>query len=301
MADWDTAYVNSLPDSAFACPEKRKYPHHNRSGALDLPHLRAALSRVGDPSNDQCGKGHLMGHRGALPSASKARAIDIDHFQLLAIPFGGPIPTPHYAKGMDMDLEFFSERTDIMPDLFPARPVFWHHGAEGMYNPRELQFGTARIGKADGLHMEDDGWWVDIWVEAGERRRRLIQQLAERAPLYGSPQTLVTMAKKASTGEILVYPYVEQTISTAPNNTRSTVRPAKALADIEAADIDVAAPVKALLRRLDDLLPHLDPSPDGLAKAGRVLSARNEQALRRVLDELASVLAQLPQEPTVTT
>jgi hypothetical protein len=65
-AVWDSAYVNALPDSAFACPESRKYPHHDKSGKVDLPHLRAALSRVGDSSNDQCGKGHLQAHAKSL-------------------------------------------------------------------------------------------------------------------------------------------------------------------------------------------------------------------------------------------
>jgi len=60
MAEWDTAYVNDLPDSAFAVilpgGEKdesgrtvprslRKLPHHDASGSVDLPHLRNALSR----------------------------------------------------------------------------------------------------------------------------------------------------------------------------------------------------------------------------------------------------------------
>src|SRR3972149_3793105 len=61
MATWSSAYITALPDSAFACidSEGRHYPHHNSSGALDLPHLRAALSRLGDASNTQCGKGHI--------------------------------------------------------------------------------------------------------------------------------------------------------------------------------------------------------------------------------------------------
>jgi Escherichia/Staphylococcus phage prohead protease len=52
-ATWTTAYVNSLPDSAFALVytdsngnKQRKLPHHNKDGALDLPHLRNALSRA---------------------------------------------------------------------------------------------------------------------------------------------------------------------------------------------------------------------------------------------------------------
>ena len=63
-AAWSSAYINDLPDSAFACidGDGRHYPHHNADGALDLPHLRAALSRIGDPANAQCGKGHLAAH-----------------------------------------------------------------------------------------------------------------------------------------------------------------------------------------------------------------------------------------------
>lgn len=63
-AAWSSAYINALPDSAFACIDSagRHYPHHNAEGALDLPHLRAALSRIGDPSNAQCGARHLQAH-----------------------------------------------------------------------------------------------------------------------------------------------------------------------------------------------------------------------------------------------
>lgn len=63
-ATWSTAYVNALPDSAFACIDAtgRHYPHHNDAGTLDLPHLRAALSRIGDTSNAQCGRRHLEAH-----------------------------------------------------------------------------------------------------------------------------------------------------------------------------------------------------------------------------------------------
>mgnify|MGYP001611060687 CR=1 FL=1 len=63
-AVWSGQYVAALPDSAFACIDSagRHYPHHAAQGALDLPHLRAALSRIGDPSNTQCGKSHLLRH-----------------------------------------------------------------------------------------------------------------------------------------------------------------------------------------------------------------------------------------------
>jgi len=60
-AMWDTAFINNLPDSAFAYiapggtkdadgrtkPRSLRYlPHHMMDGAVDMPHLRNALSRA---------------------------------------------------------------------------------------------------------------------------------------------------------------------------------------------------------------------------------------------------------------
>lgn len=44
----------NLDDSQFACPEKRKYPINDKA------HIRAALSRIADPSNDQCGRDRII-------------------------------------------------------------------------------------------------------------------------------------------------------------------------------------------------------------------------------------------------
>ena len=75
-AEWDTAYVNDLPDSAFAVilpgGEKdgegktvprslRKLPHHNASGALDMPHMRNAMSR--EPQTDMSEAQHEAAQR----------------------------------------------------------------------------------------------------------------------------------------------------------------------------------------------------------------------------------------------
>ena len=74
-ATWTTVFINNLPDSAFAhiasggekdaegktTPRTLRYlPHHGPSGALDLSHLRNALSRA--PQTN-------------LPAAAKAQAI----------------------------------------------------------------------------------------------------------------------------------------------------------------------------------------------------------------------------------
>jgi hypothetical protein len=78
-AEWDTEYINNLPDGAFAViassGEKdeqgktvprtlRKLPHHNIQGNLDLPHLRAALARMNqiEGASQADAKKHLCGH-----------------------------------------------------------------------------------------------------------------------------------------------------------------------------------------------------------------------------------------------
>lgn len=71
---WTRSYINSLPDSAFASiettPEGKKVrhlPHHDRSGRVDLPHVRNALSRLPqvdwvDPANAAAARAHLKAH-----------------------------------------------------------------------------------------------------------------------------------------------------------------------------------------------------------------------------------------------
>lgn len=63
-ADWDEAYINNLPDSAFLYVEpgdkdgegktvprsKRHFPYKNSAGVVDLPHVRNALARI--PQSD---------------------------------------------------------------------------------------------------------------------------------------------------------------------------------------------------------------------------------------------------------
>lgn len=71
---WSQSYLNRLPDSAFAAIETardgrklRRLPHHDHTGALDIPHLRSARGRLKqvkwiDPSNEEEARLHLEQH-----------------------------------------------------------------------------------------------------------------------------------------------------------------------------------------------------------------------------------------------
>lgn len=211
------------------------------------------------------------------PRPVKATILDDDAFRLLAIPYGGPIPSPHTPLGVDLDGEWFSPNTDIKAHWFDVRVVDWHHGGDKLMR-RQV------IGKAEKLTEEEDGWWVDVWLQHGERRLDLIKRLAERgAQIFGSSESMPNMVKKAETGEILVWPYVRQTLSTSPQNTHSVLRPLKAVLAGTVPSAAFWSDIETALRDLGSDLRLTSTEGDGAAKSGRVLSAVNVQDLEEAL------------------
>ena len=209
--------------------------------------------------------------------------------RLLAIPFGGPIPSPKSKLGVDLDGEFFSERTDIYgtyPELRVNRErlVDWHHSYQppgpGYGDPSGMMRGHL-IGKSIlDPDPDADGWWVDLWLREGDKRVRLVQRLAERgAQLYGSSQP-AKGAQVADDGEITVWPFLFETLSTSPQNTLSVMR-AKALLD-GATESEIAWSISDPIRDLmgivgdfDALSVDLSPTSvmrEETAKAARVSS-----------------------------
>ncbi|OGL07312.1 MAG: hypothetical protein A3J45_06420 [Candidatus Rokubacteria bacterium RIFCSPHIGHO2_02_FULL_69_13] len=72
--EWSRARIDRLPDSAFAFIEitedstrLRHLPHHDERGAVDVPHLKSALSRIGQvrwlyPEGEAAARRHLEEH-----------------------------------------------------------------------------------------------------------------------------------------------------------------------------------------------------------------------------------------------
>lgn len=217
----------------------------------------------------------------------KATVLDDDKVALLAIPFGGPIPSPKSTKGVDLDGEWFSERTDIKADWLQERLVDWHHGMD-----RTMRNGV--IGKADNLRVEEDGWWVDVWFDHGAKRLELIRRLAERgAQLFGSSESVQGMTKKADTGEILVWPYMRQAISTSPQNTYSVIRPLKAVLEGMLPTDGFWSDVEAAMRDLGSDLRATSEWGELGAKAGRVHSATDMEDFQAAMTHAREALARL--------
>lgn len=330
--------ISQLPPSSFAYCEpgdgavstRCHFPIRDRNGKADPAHVRNAMARLSGSAFESQARPKVEAAAKELGiGMMKATLLDDDAFRLLAIPFGGPIPSPIFPRGVDVDGETFSERTDIKPAWLSERVVDWHHGGDALMQ-------RTAIGKAVDPQMDEDGWWVTVWLDHGERRLKTIQFLAEqaektgRAGIYGSSESIAGMTRKADTGEILVWPYWRQTLSTSPQNTKSILRPLKASVDDLYANgmsptaafwADVIAEFKDSYLGLEQMLNGVTPTAafwadpsadldalrsdlrrsslagDDAAKTGRVLSAVNESALRKAVEELFAVLAKLEKPP----
>lgn len=246
--------------------------------------------------------------------ALKATILDDDHFRLLAIPFDGPIKSDLNARGVDMDGQWFDPEVNPKKGWLKDRPVVdvdWHHGEDALGNPDRRPFmGATIFGKAVlDDEPEEDGWWVDVWLDHGQRRLNLIKRINERGGLiFGSAETLPRLARLRTVkgevmpwrskvpGAIVEWPYLKQTLSTSPQNTNSVLRSVKATLDDLTAEgfLPTDAFFDDLARYIDDLSPSpTAPASELAAKAGRVLAARNEAKLREALAAMSAVLEEL--------
>lgn len=340
MAEWTAAYINDLPDSSFAVIEAggekdadgkttprslRHLPYKDANGKVDLAHLRNALARL--PQTDLSGADRAKAER-VLNAAAKEAGIgaqkawaevkaepmssgDLDRWlagrrprRILVLPHGGPIPKADAPLGVDIDGEWFSERTDIFDGhkaLLETRQrvVDWHHDQDPTGTMKGAILGSVILDDHDESVSVDEelrtGRWGDLWANAGEKRLALVAQLEARgARIFGSSEAAY---KKASpTGEILTWPIIREAMSTSPQNTYAVMPPLKAVLTHPLISEVPAGALKALLFGLDNLASDLRATSLGgepAAKAGRVLSAANEAALSHALSDLSGVLDQL--------
>lgn len=189
----------------------------------------------------------------------KAEQLSKSKWRVLAIPFGGPF------DGKDLDGEFFSARTDIKADWFDRRPLIWHHNLDGTMKADPV------LGTADDTEKEADGWWSTIWLDRSHRYWEQVDSLLNSGKIYGSSGALPNFVRTdRKTGEILVWPYVEQTLTPTPANPYARVVAAKAIAHFDEARIGLSPALRGLISDLDS--PTVDlPSdlPSGGDEAAR--------------------------------
>lgn len=226
---------------------------------------------------------------------------------LLALPFGGPIPSQKAPRGVDLDGQWFSERTDYIGGhaalkATRERLVDWHHSYKpsGPQERSRVMQGVVLAKAVLRDEPDEDGLWADLWARYGEARLSKVKALVQRGvQLFGSGQPThpLDTSVDPETGEITRFPLLIETLTTSPQNTYAVVRPKALLDDLDIAEIAVSGELRDLLTELDHLgtdLPRTFPSRggDAAAKARGVLSP----AGKRALDDALASWESLPDE-----
>lgn len=175
----------------------------------------------------------------------KAEQLSGHKWRVLALPFGG-----EFKDGKDADGEFFSARTDPFgpyKGLLRERPAVFHHGMDSLLEGEV-------VGIEDDLELEEKiGWWANLWLDRSNRYHAAVDALLRAGKMYGSSGAVPQFIKKdRQTGEILVWPHIEQTLTLTPANRLSVVKPTKTIDYFEAAGITLDPAAAALLSDPDD-------------------------------------------------
>jgi len=202
----------------------------------------------------------------------KAEQVSTSKWKVLAIPYGGPF------SGKDTDGEFFSPKTDIKPDWFDRRPLVWHHNLDRTMKADPV------LGTADDLEQTDEGWWSTLWLDRSHRYWEQVNSLLQSGKTYGSSGSLPNFVRTdVKTGEILVWPYIEQTLTPTPANPYAVVVAAKAVDHFDKADIGLPPALRGILSDLDSPTADLDPD----------LPSETESAADPAIQRLAAQVARL--------
>lgn len=184
-----------------------------------------------------------------------------DTIEILAFPLGGPF------EGKDGDGEYFSLKTDLCLDWFPAeRPLLYHHGLDD--GP-----GADVIGRIDCKSLrlvDDEGYWVTAQLDKRSRYFKRVKQLIEQGALGGSSGAMPHLVRRAKDGELLRWPWIEQSLTPTPCNPYSAVTYAEAAKHYKSLDIDL--PDESALKA-DHPGDGGSVSPPAAAKEGEAIPA----------------------------
>ena len=129
----------------------------------------------------------------------KARSLGGDWIlDVLVAPFGAPWKTDGHG-------EWFSPRTNVRADWFPAPAVLYYHG----YDERGQQPEPDEIGRVLERSVKDDGIWFRVALDQGNEYARRVWDAAQRGVARASPGSLAHLVRKTKDGELLHWPIAE--------------------------------------------------------------------------------------------
>lgn len=161
----------------------------------------------------------------------------------IGIPYGGTF------AGKDIQGESFTKSTDFCIDWFDKRPLLYDHALNGTIK-------TYKVGDvfhADAEH--DDGVFVRAELNKRGRYYKVVSKLIEQGALGFSSGAVPYLVQQDAQKNITRWPWFELSLTTTPANPDAVVYAVKAsdaLDHMDAANIDIPAPVEAALKAFDE-------------------------------------------------
>lgn len=245
----------------------------------------------------------------AAPMAVKFAEGSDDTIEGIGIPFGGP-----FGSGKDIQGESFTKSTDFCLDWFEKRPLLYDHALNGTIK-------TYKVGDVFAAEAQDDGIFVKAELSKRGRYYNIVRKLIDQQALGFSSGAVPYLVQQDANKNITRWPWFELSLTTTPANPDAVVYAVKAsdaLDHMEAANIDIPAPVEAALKAFDEWAteqtpetpasePYADETErvlagfkawvertearvDFRAKSGRELSRANLDAIREAYHKLGALL-----------
>jgi HK97 family phage major capsid protein len=179
------------------------------------------------------------------------------------------------AQTRDLHGEYFTPTTDFCLDMFPVRPMLYHHGLDGKLE-------TNLIGRIDTIKMDDVGLWAEAQLELHNRYVQAIREMIEKGALGWSSGSLPHLVKTERDGWIKCWPIVEGSATPSPAEPRRTdIRVIKSIYKsagldtnaLQLPDQDLADPPQLL----DVSMP--DPNAEGTPPETKEPDAKESNAL----------------------
>jgi hypothetical protein len=148
----------------------------------------------------------------------------------LAIPFGGPV------NGKDLDNQAFSAKTDFAFDWFPhGRPLLYRHGLDGAVK-------MTAVGRQLTHEVDPEvGVWAEAQLDMSNRYADAISGLIEKRALGFTSGSVKHLTQADAAGNIVRWPWIEESLSPMPANPWATVDPVKTLQTLELLGFEVPA------------------------------------------------------------
>ena len=171
----------------------------------------------------------------------------------IGIPFGGPL------AGKDIQGESFTKSTDFCLDWFEKRPLLYDHALNGTIK-------TYKVGDVFAAETQDEGVFVKAELNKRGRYYNIVRKLIEQSALGFSSGAVPYLVQTDSQKNITRWPWFELSLTTTPANPDAVVYAVKAsdaLDHMDAANIDIPAPVEAALKAFDEWAIEQTPEASG--------------------------------------